>query len=47
MSRVRAHSPTSHLEVETYTWDVLPPELRQDGLVADLARELTWVRARL
>jgi sugar phosphate isomerase/epimerase len=47
LSRVRAHSPTSHLEVETYTWDVLPPELRQDGLVADLARELTWVRARL
>ncbi|MCK6545223.1 metabolite traffic protein EboE [Myxococcota bacterium] len=47
LARIRAKSPTTHLEVETYTWDVLPPELRQDGLVADLARELAWVLERL
>ncbi len=36
-----------HLEVETYTWDVLPPELRGGGLDAGIARELDWVRRRL
>ena len=36
-----------HLEVETYTWDVLPPEYRTDGLSAAIARELTWVREQL
>ena len=36
-----------HLEVETYTWDVLPPELRTGGLDAAISRELAWVRDRL
>ena len=36
-----------HLEVETYTWDVLPPELRTGSLDAAIARELAWVRDRL
>lgn len=36
-----------HLEVETYTWDVLPPEYKTDGLAAAIARELTWVREQL
>ncbi len=35
------------LEVETYTWDVLPAEQRQGGVVASIARELGWVQARL
>ena len=36
-----------HLEVETYTWDVLPPALRDGDLERDIARELTWVRSQL
>jgi len=36
-----------HVEVETYTFDVLPPELRAGGLAAGLARELEWTRARI
>lgn len=36
-----------HLEVETYTFDVLPPELRAPGVDEAIARELDWARARL
>ena len=37
-----------HLEVETYTWDVLPPELRAARSVADaIAREMRWVLQEL
>ncbi len=32
-----------HLEVETYTWDVLPPDLKRP-LGESIARELEWVR---
>lgn len=35
------------LEVETYTWDVLPPEYRTVDMSAAIARELAWTRARL
>jgi sugar phosphate isomerase/epimerase len=41
---------TRHLEVETYTWGVLPPAQRpadDAGLVEGLARELAWVRDEL
>jgi sugar phosphate isomerase/epimerase len=41
---------TRHLEIETYTWTVLPEERRpgHDGaLVAALAREVEWTRERL
>ena len=41
---------TTHLEVETYTWTVLPEAQRprdDDGLVQGLARELAWTRDRL
>jgi hypothetical protein len=41
-------SPISpHLEVETYTWDVLPAELRALPVEEAIARELKWVEARL
>lgn len=36
-----------HLEVETYTFDVLPPAWREGGLAAGLAREFEWARALL
>ena len=35
------------LEVETYTWDVLPAEYRNLDMNAAIARELAWARARL
>jgi hypothetical protein len=33
---------TSHLEIETYTWDVLPPDLKASS-VESIAREYEWV----
>ena len=36
-----------HLEVETYTWDVLPVRYRQDGIGPAIARELAWVKDQL
>ena len=45
---LHARDPISdHLEVETYTWDVLPDTLRAGGLVKAVTRELDWVRERL
>lgn len=38
---------TDHLEVETYTFDVLPPELRQGGVEAMVTAELRWAEAAL
>ena len=45
LHRVRPLS--QHLEVETYTWNVLPPALRIDALENAIARELSWVRETL
>ncbi len=45
LQRLAPISP--HLEVETYTWDVLPPELRRTEIAEAIARELAWVRERL
>ena len=47
LDRQRDEGISPHLEVETYTWNVLPPELRAADLDADIARELQWVRDRL
>jgi sugar phosphate isomerase/epimerase len=38
---------SAHLEVETYTWDVLPERYRKDDVATAIARELAWVRDRL
>ncbi|MBA2540729.1 MAG: metabolite traffic protein EboE [Deltaproteobacteria bacterium] len=38
---------STHLEVETYTWDVLPAEFRAEPIVDAVARELAWVIERL
>jgi hypothetical protein len=45
LHREQAISP--HLEVETYTWDVLPPAYRNVDVVSAIARELDWVRREL
>ena len=31
-----------HLEMETYTWEVLPPELRSSSVVDQVAKEYQW-----
>jgi sugar phosphate isomerase/epimerase len=41
---------TPHLELETYTWEVLPKMLRphdRDSLVQSLTRELEWLESEL
>lgn len=40
----RAGSGCDCFEVETYTWDVLPPALRTLDLHTAIARELAWAR---
>ncbi|MEY4917894.1 MAG: metabolite traffic protein EboE, partial [Verrucomicrobiota bacterium] len=37
----------SHLEMETYTWEVLPPELKSQSVVDQLAQEYDWTLAQL
>ena len=31
-----------HLEFETYTWEVMPPELKNESVVTQLMREYDW-----
>ena len=38
---------TRHLEVETYTWDVLPEEHRGNDVVTNIVKEMQWARAQL
>jgi len=45
LQRARPRAP--HLEVETYTWDVLPAAYRQGSVDDAVARELAWTRAEL
>ena len=46
--RLHAATPLSeHLEIETYTWDVLPAHLKTGDIVDYVSRELEWVRALL
>ena len=43
----KAEPVTDQLEVETYTWDVLPEHYRQVEVGTAIARELNWVRGQL
>ncbi len=36
-----------HLEIETYTFDVLPPEMRARGVESSIVAEYEWVLARV
>lgn len=47
LALVRRDAPTTHLEVETYTWDVLPEEFRREPIADAVARELAWVIAEM
>ena len=42
LAAFRRKSRSSHLEVETYTWDVLPDHLRTGSKAADIAREMSF-----
>ena len=46
---VLAETPAlcTHLEMETYTWEVLPPELKSRSVVEQLAGEYHWTLSRL
>ncbi len=37
----------SHIEMETYTWEVLPPELKNRNVVDQLVAEYEWTLAQL
>lgn len=43
----RARPVSAHLEVETYTWGVLPEPFRSGTVDEAVARELAWVRTEL
>lgn len=43
---LKDHEVTDHLEVETYTWDVLPNELKTN-LSDSIVRELLWMKEKL
>jgi hypothetical protein len=34
---------SDHLEIETYTWDVLPEDLKDGDITEYVTRELNWV----
>ena len=43
---IKQNPVTEHLEIETYTWDVLPKELKRD-LSESIVREIDWLKERL
>lgn len=47
LAAFRREPSCPHLEVETYTFGVLPEALRESSVVANVTRELNWVRERL
>jgi hypothetical protein len=47
LAALRRRTRSSHLEVETYTWDVLPDNVRTGSKSADIAREIAFCRQEL
>lgn len=47
LALLRQNGACPYLEVETYTWDVLPEEYRTTDVSQAIARELQWVREQL
>jgi hypothetical protein len=43
----KAKTLSGQLEIETYTWDVLPENLKTGDIVDYVSRELEWVRGQL
>ncbi|MFK7893759.1 MAG: metabolite traffic protein EboE [Granulosicoccus sp.] len=47
LSLQKQSAVSRHLEVETYTWDVLPEQYRQQSVSDAIANEIRWIRERL
>ncbi len=47
LARHRERPITQHLEVETYTWSMLPERYRGEDVNSAVARELAWAKERL
>ncbi|SIR00917.1 metabolite traffic protein EboE [Maribacter ulvicola] len=43
---LKMNQVSEHLEIETYTWDVLPAELKQD-LSISIIREIEWFKSHM
>lgn len=43
---IKTHKVSEHLEIETYTWDVLPKELKRE-LSESIVREIEWLKEKL
>tara|TARA_R110000765_G_scaffold23571_4_gene59490 strand:+ start:286 stop:1479 length:1194 start_codon:yes stop_codon:yes gene_type:complete len=43
---IKSNPVSEHLEIETYTWDVLPTDLKQD-LSVSIIREIEWLKSHL
>lgn len=46
LAYLKKHQFSNHLEVETYTWDVLPETLKVD-MAQSITRELNWLKDKL
>jgi len=46
MEILKINAVSDHLEIETYTWDVLPKALKRD-LSESIIREIDWLKERL
>lgn len=46
LAYLKQEKVTNHLEVETYTWEVLPEDIRLD-LADSITRELQWVKKNM
>ncbi|NEQ49522.1 MAG: metabolite traffic protein EboE [Leptolyngbya sp. SIO3F4] len=46
LKALESNPGSAHLEIETYTWDVLPPEMKLDMLTS-IHREYEWVLATM
>ena len=47
LGKLHKAEPCPHLEVETYTWSVLPEAHRQEDIVSSIVKELQWVIEQL
>ena len=47
LARLKSKPACPYLEVETYTWDVLPPRYKTLDTTDAIARELAWTRDKL
>jgi hypothetical protein len=43
----KKHPLSAQLEIETYTWDVLPEHLKTGDIVDYVVQELNWVEGQL